>query len=237
VSSEAAAAELVAQTPKEEHPLLGQARRDTATTIVLALATAAIFVCVAWHVTRVPIQRFDQRVLDWMIDVRSWPLTGVAKSLNVLGLVYVTLPVRVITAGFLALKRRWWHLAAFVSALVLSEVAVGTLKAVYDRARPPHSLVGTSGGSFPSGHAIAAAVTTVAMVIALFPEGRRRYAWGALAAAFSLLMALSRVYLAAHWLSDAVAGVLLGTSLALGCALIIHVIRERREGVHAEVRQ
>jgi membrane-associated phospholipid phosphatase len=45
---------------------------------------------------------------------------------------------------------------------------------------------------------------------------------------FSLLMGLSRAYLAAHWLSDAVAGVLLGTTVALGTALVVHLIRERR---------
>ena len=85
--------------------------------------------------------------------------------------------------------------------------------------------------SFPSGHAVAASVTAVAAVIALFPEGRNRYAWGAAAAAFSGLMALSRAYLAAHWLSDAIAGVLLGTSCALVMALVVHFIRIRRRGV------
>jgi undecaprenyl-diphosphatase len=99
---------------------------------------------------------------------------------------------------------------------------------VYDRARPPGSLVHTSGGSFPSGHAIAASVTVVAAVIALFPEGPRRFVWGAIAVAFSLLMGLSRAYLAAHWLSDATAGVLLGTACALVVALLVHWIRERR---------
>jgi membrane-associated phospholipid phosphatase len=43
-------------------------------------------------------------------------------------------------------------------------------------------------------------------------------------------MALSRAYLAAHWLSDAIAGVLLGTSCALVMALVVHFIRIRVEG-------
>ena len=145
-----------------------------------------------------------------------------------LGLVYVTLPVRVAIAGYLAIRRRWWHVAAFVTAIVLSEVSIGTLKSIYDRARPPGSLVATSGGSFPSGHAVAAAVTVVAAVIALFPEGPRRYAWGVAAVAFSVVMALSRAYLAAHWLSDAVGGVLLGTTIALATAVAVHASRERR---------
>jgi undecaprenyl-diphosphatase len=162
-------------------------------------------------------------------DISVTALVGLATAavLNTLGLVYVTLPVRILIAGFLAWRRRWWHLAAFVSAVVLSEVSIGTLKSLYDRARPPGSLVATSGSSFPSGHAVAATVTAVAAVIALLPEGPTRYWWGAAAAAFALLMGLSRAYLAAHWLSDAVAGVLLGASFALASTLVVHVIRER----------
>ena len=116
---------------------------------------------------------------------------------------------------FLALRRRWWHLAAFAAAVILSELLIGPLKGAYDRPRPPGSLVATSGGSFPSGHAVAASVTVIAAVIALVPPGRQRKLWGAVAVAFAILMGLSRAYLAAHWLSDAAAGRLLGTSCAL----------------------
>ena len=51
---------------------------------------------------------------------------------------------------------------------------------------------------------------------------------GGVLIAFSSVMGLSRTYLGAHWLSDAVAGVLLGTTIALGSALVTHRIRERR---------
>jgi undecaprenyl-diphosphatase len=118
-------------------------------------------------------------------------------------------------------------MAAFVSAVVLSEVLIGTLKNVYDRTRPPGSLVATSGASFPSGHAIAASVTVVAAVIALVPPGRRRVAWGLAAVGFSILMAASRAYLAAHWLSDAIAGILLGTSCALLAAVVVDWCQRR----------
>jgi membrane-associated phospholipid phosphatase len=42
-------------------------------------------------------------------------------------------------------------------------------------------------------------------------------------------MALSRAYLAAHWLSDAVVGTLIGVSCALGPAIVVEAIREHRE--------
>jgi len=190
------------------------------TAVVLAL-TAAVFAAVADHGLLAHIQRLDDAWLRLMISGRSAPVTAVAKVLNVLGLVYVTLPVRIAIAGYLALRRRWWRLAAFAGAVLLSEILIGTLKGVYHRARPPESLVTTTGASFPSGHAIAASVTVVAAVIALVPPGRRRIAWATVAAGFSVLMGLSRAYLGAHWLSDAIAGVLLGTSCALLAALVV----------------
>ena len=39
-------------------------------------------------------------------------------------------------------------------------------------------------------------------------------------------MALSRVYLRAHWLSDVAAGVLLGAGVALGCAGLVTEVRD-----------
>ena len=77
---------------------------------------------------------------------------------------------------------------------------------------------------------MAASVTAVAAVIALLPEGPRRYRWGAGAVAFSFLMGVSRTYLGAHWLSDAVAGVMLGTTIALGTAMITHRVRAQGTG-------
>ena len=207
--------------------MLAAPLRDTAVTAAVLALTAVTFAVVADHGILAHIQHADDAWLRLMVSGRAAPATTVAKVFNWLGLVYVTLPVRIAIAGFLAWRRRWWHLAAFAAAVVLSEVLIGTLKGSYDRVRPPGSLVATSGASFPSGHSVAATVTVVAAVIALVPPGRVRVAWGAAAAAFSVLMALSRAYLGAHWLSDAIAGVLLGTSCALLAALAVTGLQRR----------
>jgi membrane-associated phospholipid phosphatase len=220
-------AEAIARDGHHEHPLLGAPRRDLAGTILLSALTALLFILMATSV-KDHIQQLDDAFLRRMLSIRSAPVTGVAKVLNILGSAAVTLPARLLVAGFLALRRRWWHLAAFASAVIASEISIGLVKALYHRSRPPGTLVMVHGTSFPSGHAVAASVTAVAAVIALFPEGPRRFLWGVGAALFSLVMGLSRAYLAAHWLSDAVAGVLLGTSIALVAAVVVHLIREGR---------
>ena len=213
---------------RQEDALLARPRQAALLTAGVLALTAVVFALVADHGTLARIQRLDDAWLRLMISGRTPPLTAIAKVFNVLGLVYVTLPVRIALAGFLALRRQWWHLAAFAAAIVLSEVLIGSLKGIYDRARPPGSLVATSGASFPSGHAIAASVTVVATVIALVPAGRRRIWWGTAAVAFSIVMGLSRAYLGAHWLSDATAGILLGTSCALVTALVADQFQRRQ---------
>lgn len=211
--------------------MLSARGRDLLTAVVLSVATAAIFLLVGLHGTRARVQTIDDRFLRVMVSHRRRGFTDVAKVFNVLGVAAVTLPIRVLVAGYLAWRRRWWHFSAFVLAMVGSEVLIGTLKSLYGRPRPPASLalVGTSGGSFPSGHAVAASVTVVAIVVALFPAGPHRWGWGVAAALFSFVMALSRAYLAAHWLSDAVAGTLLGITVALVSALAVQWTWDIRE--------
>jgi membrane-associated phospholipid phosphatase len=212
--------------PRPEEPLiLAAPRHAAAIAAVVAALTVALFVLAANRLALSHIQHVDSAWLRLMVSGRNTPVTVVAKVFNTLGLVYVTLPLRLAIAGYLGFRRRWWHLAAFAAAVLLSEVLIGPVKAAYGRARPPGSLVPTSGASFPSGHSIAASVTVFAAVIALVPAGRRRIGWGLAAAFFALLMALTRAYLGAHWLSDAIAGVLLGIS----CALLAAVATDRAQ--------
>jgi len=228
----------------EEPPILAAPRHDAVLAAVFAVLTAAVFIVAAIPGVLGHIQHVDNAWLRLMISGRNPQFTAVAKVFNILGLVYVTLPVRLALIGYLALRRRWWHLAAFAAAVLLSEILIGPVKGIYDRPRPPGSLVATSGASFPSGHAIAASVTVFAAVIALVPAGRRRIIWGAAAAVFAILMAASRAYLGAHWLSDAVAGLLLGTTCAILAAVAVDPAQRgwlrrramRADGAHEAIR-
>jgi len=224
----------VSRSGEPEHPLLLNERRDVVVASLLLAGAIVMLVLVAVPGSKAAVQRLDDSFLKLMVESRNGLFTFVARVFNFLGLTFVTLPVRLAVAGYLAFRRRWWHFAGFVSAMVLSELCIGPVKALYDRARPPGSLVTTSGASFPSGHALAATVTAVAIVIALFPP-RHRGVWGVAAGIFSLLMALSRAYLAAHWLSDAITGVLLGSAIAMWCALVVQWIRDRRERRRAAI--
>jgi membrane-associated phospholipid phosphatase len=186
----------------------------------------AVFVVVGIRPNDPAIQPFDNDVLRAVDSIRNTPLTFIAKVLNVIGGGLVTIPLRIIVAAYLAIRRRWRALAAWLMTWLFAEVLLTVFKAVYDRPRPPHPLVSTTGASFPSGHAVAASATAVALVLALMGPGPRRRKWEVLAAIFAFVMALSRVYLNAHWFSDVVAGTLLGTGIAIACAALATEARD-----------
>jgi membrane-associated phospholipid phosphatase len=167
------------------------------------------------------VGEFDATVERWADDVRVGVLTGFFTFLSLVGGGLVTIPLRILVAAWLLFRRRWVALSTFVLVWVASEALLTWLKIFFHRGRPPGPLVETNGFSFPSGHAVAGAALAVALVLVFFPPGPRRRKWELLAIGFTFVMALSRVYLSAHWFSDVVTGVLLGTGIALGSAALV----------------
>ena len=176
-----------------------------------------------------PVQPWFQPFDDWWFELvashRSGLLTSIAEVLDVVGSVVVTVPVRLVALTVLLVRRRWMQTLAFAVALVASELCIGPLKAVVDRARPPVRIVETTSASFPSGHAVAAAVTAFGLVIAFLPRGRRRVHWVIGAALIAGCMAWSRTYLGAHWATDTLAGVCIGVGLAVGVDALLESLR------------
>jgi membrane-associated phospholipid phosphatase len=192
----------------------------------LLTLTVLVFALVWFDATRPAVQAVDDVVYRGTDDIRNAPLTVVARVLNVLGGGWVLIPLRIVVAVFLAVRRRWRALVTWLLIWLVAEVALVVFKAWYARPRPPGPLVGVNGFSFPSGHAVATAATAIALVLVLLPAGHHRRQWEVYAALFSFAMAMSRVYLNAHWFSDVVAGTLLGAGIALTVAGAVTEVRD-----------
>jgi membrane-associated phospholipid phosphatase len=210
-------------TVEQHEPLPVLRRRLLVTGIVLFALGLVLTVVVA---TTGVLQPLDRQFLDWMVTLRAEPAVEVGKVLNVAFGTAVLLPLRIAITVVLAVRRHWAALGAWLATLVASELLIGPLKALVDRPRPPGPLIATSGASYPSGHAIASAVTAIGVVMAL-SSGRRRLHWMVGAVALAALVALSRTYVAAHWLTDVLGGSLLGAGLALGIPEGVEVWRDR----------
>jgi membrane-associated phospholipid phosphatase len=213
--------------------VLANHRRAIAWSAVLLGAMVFVFAAVGRHPptlapeTNLPfVGQFDLSVFHWMDDIRNVVLTLLARFLNVLGGGVVTIPLRIAVAVWLAFRRRWRAFATWAITWAAAELILSAAKAFFHRGRPPLPLVDVVGFSFPSGHAVAGAATAVALVLVLLPAGPARRRWEFVAIGFAFVMAMSRVYLGAHWFSDVVAGVLLGAGVALGSAGLVTEVRD-----------
>ena len=125
-----------------------------------------------------------------------------------------------IVAGYLVLSGRIRLAALTVGWIVLGFVSIQLLKIGFARPRPelvPHQQeVYTA--SFPSGHAMAAALTfvTLAALLARTQRRRRVQAWLlGTALLLTVLVGVSRVYLGVHYPTDVLGGWAVGSAWAV----------------------
>lgn len=101
------------------------------------------------------------------------------------------------------------------ASMILTAVTVNTIKHFSSRERPENQVINASfASSFPSGHS--ASAFTVATILSFFYPVAIPLSF-----ATASVVALSRVYLGEHFLSDITTGSALGTLMAL---LVISVL-------------
>lgn len=128
----------------------------------------------------------------------------------------------IVIPGWLFIIRRWrsalFVLAAeFGVSIVVSQV----VKNLVDRPRPAaDAALGLSGplipvdhGSFPSGHGVSVGILVVA-IAAILPVAARKI-WWIVGAVLAIGMIWQRTFVNAHWISDAIVGVIGGASATL----------------------
>lgn len=167
------------------------------------------------------VQPVDDEVREWAVSAERDVPVAVAKVLAVAGSLWFLAPLVGVVAIVLGFRRRWCELATLLVAFALAQLLHGPIKVLVERVRPADPLVETGQWSFPSGHSVNAAVIAITVVMVLVPPERRRPVFLAGAVGYAVVMACSRVYLRAHWLTDVVAGVAFGTAAALAAVAIV----------------
>jgi undecaprenyl-diphosphatase len=174
----------------------------------------ALVVLIAVLVPSGPLA-LDRSWSEAMRDLETPFLTDLALVFNWLGR-GIGRAVSLTLIGLILLRRRRrLALVAFAVTESLAPLLSVLLKVLVDRSRPPDGLVQPVGASFPSGHATYAGATCVAIVLLFTTPGTRRIWWWALASLGVVGMAWSRTYLQVHWLTDVIAGALLGSGISL----------------------
>lgn len=220
-------------------PLVPTERR---TFVVATLAPGLFLLVMAFGLGALILARGNNPFLideEWNFFLATWesePALWFARAMNVAGGTWFGIyVVPALCATALILLRRPWAATYFLAASIADALLVQVLKRLFGRARPDDILVVTDFGSFPSGH-VANAATIATVFVILFT----RWWVVIVGAAWVLLMAFSRTYLHAHWLSDTLGGAMIGTSAALlvAAAFTVPLVRDRarlRSGRHPAV--
>jgi len=144
-------------------------------------------------------------------------------------------PMFVLVIIAYALQKAWWRAGEFVVAGILSSLLVQLLKKLVFAPSPrPMGVIQWSQTqlatdlelplqfAFPSGH-----TTTAFVFFTLLAMHWRRPAIQIFAAFCAIAVAVSRVYLMAHWITDVMAGAVLGMSIALVVSAVSQRIQKK----------
>jgi undecaprenyl-diphosphatase len=166
------------------------------------------------------IVRLDQRVADRFVETRTptlndWSLVASWAAETVTKIAVTALLVGIM----LAVWRRWREPLMLAVPLVLEAATFLTVTLIVARPRPDVPRLDESpvDSSFPSGHVAAAACYGAIVIVAVWRRWRPSVTLtlGLFVAAVTLAVAWARMYRGMHFLSDTVAGALLGLSAVI----------------------
>ena len=165
----------------------------------------------------------DRSLAVWGAAHASGLSTGVLRAVTQLGATVTVVTVAVVVSVWEYRRIPHRAIPVFLALVVIGQNVISNLiKLGVHRVRPTiDPLTLTSGSSFPSGHATAAAACYAgfALIAGRRLSPRVRSILAGTAAGIAVAVATSRVLLGVHWLTDVLAGLALGWSWFALCSI------------------
>lgn len=186
-------------------------------------AIALITLMLSWQ----QLDIFDNYLHDLSQMIRSSGLDHLMVVITRLGDFSTQLVVSAILCALLFFAKQFQALIFTASTLFITAISNYAFKHFFERARPSVLLEPLSSFSFPSGHSASGfAFFLVLGVLASRQQPQRwRVLWLLTALVPALSIALSRVYLTAHWPTDILAGGLLASVI---CSLSLLLVQAKQ---------
>lgn len=186
----------------------------------------------------------DAATLQWFVAHRAPGWTTLAIAVTTVGGPAGVAAIAVVLAAIVAIRRHTFTAAIMILGPVAVASAASTLtKLTVGRERPPAAfhLMTETDFSFPSGHVTATTALVGALLVSYLRGPKFGEQSGSAAKTFALVVAaiatvvavaVTRLYLGVHWLTDVVGGVLLGATAVLATVLVSTALQGRANLLH-----
>jgi uncharacterized membrane protein YdjX (TVP38/TMEM64 family)/membrane-associated phospholipid phosphatase len=194
------------------------------------IVAGILFLAIAWNVSaHSSLLALDARVAEWLHARGSPAVVAILLAVTHLNSTWAIGAWSGAFAIVLARMREWYWMLTLALAVGGAMLLNLLLKHAYERLRPRFEdpLLVLDTYSFPSGHTAAAVAfygVLAAFLVSRFYDTRRRVACVIGAVAAVALVAFSRIYLGAHYLSDVVAAVCSSTAWLVLCLATGHAL-------------
>ena len=201
---------------------------------VAAMTAAVIFLSLAWKVaTYAPIVVLDTEIANWLHKRGTPEITAFMIAVTQFHSIPGTGLLAAAFGAVLAWLRQWYWLGTLALAMGGGMALNSLLKEAFARIRPyfDDPWISLTSYSFPSGHTAGAVLfygVLAAFLVSRFYAPRQRIACLAGAVVAVALVAFSRMYLGAHYLSDVVAAACSSLVWLVFCLTAIHAVVRRR---------
>jgi undecaprenyl-diphosphatase len=214
----------------------GELGLQVTTLLACAAVGAFAFVLLGDAIEAQPQLRLDELAFDIVDKLDSEPVKDVLIQVTKLGSLTATGLVVVATAIWALARRQIPDALVLLAASLVTWVVVEVAKAAYDRPRPPGALVATEGMSYPSEHAAWAVAWVACAVVLVRCEADLATRFGGITAAvvLAVVIALTRVYLHANYLTDVAGGFGVATASFGLLGVIAAVVGHLRQNARAQ---
>jgi len=182
-----------------------------------------------------PLTLTDAKLSAWLHANRSPSLTWALRIATELGSTWWAICAAVLFGIFLLTRRQIYWLAVLWLSVFGGMILNLLLKSVFQRARPSFEvpILSLTGYSFPSGHTMAATVLYTVIGVYLVAHCKRfsaRVVVVLSAVLLILVVAFSRIYLGAHYLTDVLGAIAEGLAwLSLCFTFMYSCCRNRND--------
>ena len=204
--------------------------------VVIVVGIAGYAVLLEWVTDQEWLWAADDPLLEWFAANRTGAITQFMVFVSwVFGPVVLPVLVAVGSAVWGWRTRQWFNVAVLVGSMILAALLSVVLKYAVARPRPPEEFWQEPGGvsmaSFPSGHTLCAATLVLVTAFLAWRTERSKKVllwWAVWSFAVAAVVALSRLYLGYHYITDVTAG-FFAALMVLGVAVAVVRVWDKRD--------